>query len=48
MKTLKVEAGNFSRPPFGGLKIFGAPPPQYLHHPPLLVILNELSLIRPR
>ena len=32
----------FRAPPFGCLKIFGAPP-QYLHPPPL-VILNELSL----
>ena len=32
----------FQSPPFGCLKIFGAPP-QYLHPPPL-VILNELSL----
>ena len=32
----------FSEPPFRCLKIFGAPPPQYLHPP--LVILNELSL----
>ena len=31
----------FQSPPFGCLKIFGAPP-QYLHPP--LVILNELSL----
>ena len=35
----------FQSPPFGCLKIFGAPP-QYLHSPPPpLVILNELSLI---
>ena len=33
----------FQSPPFGCLKIFGAPP-QYLHPPPPLVILNELSL----
>ena len=32
----------FQSPPFGRLKIFGAPP-QYFHPP--LVILNELSLI---
>ena len=32
----------FQSPPFGCLKIFGAPP-QYLHPPP--VILNELSPI---
>ena len=32
----------FQSPPFGCLKIFGAPP-QHLH-PPRLVILNELSL----
>ena len=34
----------FQSPPFGCLKIFGAPP-QYLHPP--LVILNELSLTEP-
>ena len=35
----------FQSPPFRCLKILGAPP-QYLHPPPPLVILNELSLIR--
>ena len=39
---LRVAQQIFQSPPFGCLKIFGVPPPQYLHPP--LVILNELSL----
>ena len=40
---LVLKYTNFRCPPFGCLKIFGAPP-KYLHPPPALVILNELSL----
>ena len=29
----------FPSPPFGSLKIFGAPP-QYLHPPPLVILMN--------
>ena len=40
---LVLKCTNFRSPPFGCLKIFGAPPPSISSSPPL-VILNELSL----